>query len=71
MNNVLVTGNTVGGVVNDGFGQPRFFRAAVATDESGGTYSGNTFQTINHDVVVRFGNNGNVILPTITLTEAE
>ncbi|MBK9321067.1 MAG: T9SS type A sorting domain-containing protein [Bacteroidetes bacterium] len=60
VNNVLVTGNTVSGVVNDGFGQARFFRAAVATDESGGTYSGNTFQTINHDVVVRFGGNGNV-----------
>ncbi|MBK7965085.1 MAG: right-handed parallel beta-helix repeat-containing protein [Bacteroidetes bacterium] len=60
VSNVLVTGNTVNGVIDDGFGVARFFRAAVATDESGGTYSGNTFQSINHDVLVRFGNNGNV-----------
>ncbi len=38
------------------------FRAGVATDESGGSYSGNTLQTINHDLLVRFGNAGNVTI---------
>jgi hypothetical protein len=62
VSNILVQGNTVSGVANDGFGQARFFRSAVSTDESGGTFTGNTFQSINHDVVVRFGNNGAVTI---------
>jgi len=36
------------------------FRAGVATDESGGTFTLNTFQTINHDILVRFAGSGDV-----------
>ena len=60
VDNILVDSNTVSGLLNDGFGNPRFFRAAVSVDEGGGTFSNNIMQSINHDVLVRFGNNGNV-----------
>ncbi|MBL7805895.1 MAG: right-handed parallel beta-helix repeat-containing protein, partial [Saprospiraceae bacterium] len=62
VDNVTVQNSTVSGVANDGFGQPRYFRAAVALDEGGGSFTGNTFQTINHDVLVRFASNGNVTI---------
>ncbi len=55
VDNILFQGNTVNGSL-----PTSFFRAAVAVDEGGGTFSGNTLQTINHDVLVRFGSNGNV-----------
>jgi hypothetical protein len=55
--NVNFSGNTVTGVVNDGFGQPRYFRSGVAADETSGSFSNNTLQSINHDVLARFGNN--------------
>ncbi|MEZ4690463.1 MAG: hypothetical protein R3A12_09890 [Ignavibacteria bacterium] len=38
----------------------RFFRAGVSCDEVGGVFNGNTLQTRNHDLLVRFGSNGNV-----------
>jgi len=60
VDNINVDSNTVSGVVNDGFGNPRFFRAAVAVDEGGGSFTNNTMQSINHDVLVRFGSNGNI-----------
>ena len=60
VDNVNVQGLTVSGVLNDGFGVARFFRAGVSCDEVGGVFNGNTLQSINHDVLVRFGNNGNV-----------
>ncbi|MBK6876596.1 MAG: right-handed parallel beta-helix repeat-containing protein [Ignavibacteria bacterium] len=60
VDNVLVDSNYVSGVANDGFGVPRFFRSAVSVDEAGGVFSNNTMQTINHDVLVRFGSNGNI-----------
>ncbi len=58
VNNVSVTGNTVAGVASDAFSVARYFRSAVSMDEAGGTISGNTFQSINHDVLARFGSNG-------------
>jgi len=60
VDNITVQGSTVSGVVDDGFGVPRYFRAAVSVDEGGGLFTNNIFQSINHDVLVRFGNNGNV-----------
>ncbi|MBV6477796.1 MAG: hypothetical protein HGGPFJEG_00540 [Ignavibacteria bacterium] len=60
VDNVLVEGSYVSGVPDDGFGVARYFRSAVSGDECGGDFNGNTFQTINHDVLVRFGSNGNV-----------
>ncbi|OLY90647.1 hypothetical protein BUE76_01060 [Cnuella takakiae] len=38
------------------------FRAAVAADEAGGSFTGNTLQSINHDVLVRFGTNGDILI---------
>src|SRR5690606_8457969 len=55
VDNILFQGNTVNGSLPQSF-----FRAAVAVDEGGGLFTGNTSQTINHDVIVRFGSNGNI-----------
>lgn len=55
VDNILFQGNTVNGSLPSSF-----FRSAVSVDEAGGTFSGNTLQTINHDVLVRFGSNGNI-----------
>jgi len=55
VNSITFTGNTVNGTL-----PTSFFRSGVAIDEGGGTLSGNTLQSINHDVLVRFGSNGAV-----------
>jgi hypothetical protein len=60
VDNITVTGNTISGVLNDGFGQFRYFRSGVSLDEGGGVFNNNTIQTINHDLLVRFGSNGNI-----------
>ncbi len=62
VDNITVTGNTISGVLNDGFGQSRYFRSGVSLDEGGGVFNNNTIQTINHDLLVRFGTNGNIDL---------
>ncbi|MFN0159113.1 MAG: InlB B-repeat-containing protein [Bacteroidota bacterium] len=53
VDNITFQGNSVDG-------DTTFFRSGVAVDEAGGTFSGNTLRTINHDVLVRFGSNGNI-----------
>ena len=53
VNNVTFTGNTVTYLAPSSA-----FRAGISVDEAGGTFSGNTLQTINHDILVRFGSNG-------------
>ncbi|HMS35306.1 MAG TPA: DUF1565 domain-containing protein, partial [Ignavibacteria bacterium] len=60
VDNISVTGNTVSGVVNDGFGVSRYFRSGVSFDEGGGVFNNNTLQSINHDLLGRFGSNGNI-----------
>jgi hypothetical protein len=60
VDNISVTGNTISGVLNDGFGVARFFRSGVSFDEGGGAFNNNTIQTINHDLLARFGSNGNI-----------
>jgi nitrous oxidase accessory protein NosD len=55
VNSITFTNNTVNGTLPQSF-----FRSGVVADEAGGTFSGNTLQSINHDVLVRFGNNGNI-----------
>ncbi len=57
VNSITFDNNTVNGSL-----PTSFFRAGIATDESGGTYTNNTLQTINHDVLVRFGSNGNITI---------
>ena len=57
VDNIIFTGNTV-----NGSGPASFFRSGIAVDEGGGTFTGNTLQTINHDVLVRFGSNGPVTI---------
>ncbi len=57
VNSITFTGNTV-----NGSGPASFFRSGISTDESGGTFTGNTLQSINHDVLVRFANNGPVTI---------
>ncbi|MBL0031909.1 MAG: T9SS type A sorting domain-containing protein [Bacteroidetes bacterium] len=57
VNSITFDNNTVNGIL-----PASFFRAGIATDESGGTFTNNTLQTINHDVVVRFGSNGNITI---------
>jgi len=62
VNSITFTGNTVNGALPESF-----FRAGVAVDEGGGTFSDNTLQTINQDIIVRFANNGNVTISDNTL----
>jgi hypothetical protein len=50
VNSVIFTGNTVTG--------PTVFRSAISLDEGGLTATGNTLNTINHDVLLRFASNG-------------
>lgn len=57
VDNITFTGNTV-----NGSGPASYFRAGVAADEAGGTFTGNTLQSINHDVAVRFASNGPVTI---------
>lgn len=54
VNNIAFTNNVITGTL------PAAFRSAISADEAGGTFSGNTLQTINHDVLVRFGGNGDI-----------
>lgn len=57
VNSITFTNNTV-----NGSAPTSFFRAGVAVDEGGGSFTGNTLQTINHDLLVRFGSNGPVTI---------
>ncbi len=57
VNSITFTGNTVNGT-----GPGSYFRSGISADEAGGTFSNNTLQTINHDVLVRFANNGAVTI---------
>ncbi len=57
VNNITFTGNIINGTL-----PASFFRSGISTDESGGTYTGNTIQTINHDILVRFGSNGAITI---------
>ncbi len=59
VNNILFENNTVTAGV-DPYAQNRIFRAGVCADESGGTFTGNTLQSVNQDIQVRFGGNGNI-----------
>jgi hypothetical protein len=65
VDNILVDNNSVsatlvGSILGDG--DDIAFRSAVSVDEGAGTYTRNTFQTINHDILVRFNSNGDVII---------
>ena len=57
VNSVIFTGNTVAGTAPSSY-----FRSGISVDEGGGVFSNNILQTINHDVLVRFANNGNVTI---------
>ncbi|MBK9109244.1 MAG: right-handed parallel beta-helix repeat-containing protein [Saprospiraceae bacterium] len=57
VNSILCQNNTVNGSL-----PTSFFRSGIAFDEGGGTVTGNTLQTINHDVLVRFSSNGAVTI---------
>lgn len=59
---ITLTNNTVTAVADDGFGVARTFRSAVSVDEGGGTYTGNDFTSINHDILIRFNNNGAILI---------
>ena len=54
VDNVIFTGNTVN------FGTQGGFRSGISADEVGGTFSENTLQSINHEILVRFAGNGDV-----------
>lgn len=56
VNNVVFQHNTITGTGSNGF------RSGVALDEGAGTFTGNTIQTISHDILVRFNNNGPVTI---------
>lgn len=56
VNSITFTGNTV---TNEG---ANAFRSGIAADEAAGTFTGNTLQTINHDIIVRFASNGPVTI---------
>jgi hypothetical protein len=62
VNNILVDNNVVTATANDGYGVARAFRSAISVDEGGGTFTNNTLQSINHDVLVRFGSNGPITI---------
>lgn len=55
VDNIVFEDNTVTGT-----GMVSYFRAGIAVDEGGGTFADNTLLSINHDVLVRFANNGDV-----------
>lgn len=57
VNNVVFTGNTVNGT-----GPASYFRSGLSLDEGGGTMTGNTITSINHDLLVRFAGNGPVTI---------
>jgi hypothetical protein len=57
VNNNRVTATVIGTFLGDG-NDDTGFRSAVSVDEGAGTFTNNTFQTINHDVLVRFNSNG-------------
>lgn len=57
VDHIYIIGNTVNGSL-----PISFFRAGVAVDEGGGSFTGNTMKTINHDLLVRFGSNGPVTI---------
>ncbi len=57
VNNVVFQNNTVNGSMPGSY-----FRSGISLDEGGGTFTGNTLQTINHDILVRFAGNGAVTL---------
>jgi hypothetical protein len=59
--NNKVTATVVGNILGDG-NDDTGFRAAAAVDEGGGSFSNNVFQTINHDVLVRFNSNGPILI---------
>lgn len=61
VDNNIVTATVNGAILGDDAGDIAF-RAAVAVDEGAGTYTRNTFQTINHDILVRFNSNGPVVI---------
>jgi hypothetical protein len=66
VNNILVDNNRVTATavppfLGDAAGDIAF-RSAVSVDEGAGTYTRNTFQSINHDVLVRFNSNGPVVI---------
>lgn len=66
VNNIIVDNNRVtatvnGAILGDDAGDISF-RSAVSVDEGAGTYTRNTFQSINHDVLVRFNGNGPVVI---------
>ncbi|MGE5355629.1 MAG: right-handed parallel beta-helix repeat-containing protein [Deltaproteobacteria bacterium] len=56
VNNITFQDNTVTGNVSS------FFRAGVAVDEAGGSFTGNTSMTGSHDILVRFAGNGPVTI---------
>jgi hypothetical protein len=60
VDNNRVTATVVGTILGDG--DDIAFRSAVSVDEGAGTYTRNTFQTINHDILVRFNANGPVVI---------
>jgi hypothetical protein len=57
VNSVIFTGNTVNATAPSSA-----FRSGISVDEAGGTFSNNTLQTINHDILVRFASNGNITI---------
>lgn len=61
VDNNIVTATVSGAILGDDAGDIAF-RSAVSVDEGAGTYTRNTFQSINHDVLVRFNNNGVVVI---------
>ncbi|GAB3993635.1 hypothetical protein GCM10028807_29400 [Spirosoma daeguense] len=62
VNSIIATGNTVNGV-----GPASYFRSGIAVDEGGGTFTGNSIQSINQDIQVRFGSNGDVNVSNNTI----
>lgn len=66
VDNIVADNNRVTATVNGtGLGDDAGdigFRSAVSVDEGAGTYTRNIFQTINHDILVRFNSNGDVII---------
>ncbi|MEM9546038.1 MAG: right-handed parallel beta-helix repeat-containing protein [Bacteroidota bacterium] len=64
VDNILVNGNTVtvGKLGADFFDDDAMFRSAVSVDEGSGTYTNNDFASINHDILNRFNNNGDILI---------
>lgn len=61
VSNLVFTNNTIS------LAGASAFRSGISADEAGGTFTGNTIQSVSQDILVRFANNGPVTISGNTI----